>query len=156
GASVAFRRRDLERVGGMGDLGDYLVEDYELGRRLLALGKGMVLLTHAVEVLVGFPDAGRWWHHQLYWDQNTKVAHPVRFFLTIVTRAVPFAVLYALARGLDSTGIVVLGSALAVRLATAAAFAGMYLRDREGLNALWLLPLRDLLAVASWCIALAK
>ena len=156
GASVAFRRRDLELVGGMGDLGDYLVEDYELGRRLLALGKRMVLLTHAVEVLVGFPDAGRWWHHQIYWDQNTKVAHPVGFFLTILTRAVPFAVLYAIMRGLDPTGIAVLGGVLAVRLGTAAAFAGMYLRDREGLSALWLLPLRDLMAVASWCIALAK
>ena len=156
GASVAFRRRDLELIGGMSDLGDYLVEDYELGRRLLALGKRMVLLTKPVEVLVGFSDAGRWWHHQIYWDQNTKVAHPVGFFLTILTRAVPFALVYALARGLDATGCLVLGAALAIRIGTAAAFASLYLRDREGLRALWLLPLRDLVAVASWCIALSK
>ena len=155
GASVAFRRGDLESVGGMAGLGDYLVEDYELGRRLVGLGKRMVLVTHAVEVLVGFPDAHRWWNHQIYWDQNTKVAHPVGFFLTILTRAVPFALLYALCRP-DSTGLAVLVLATAIRVATATAIAGLYLGDREGVRTMWMLPFRDLLAIVSWSIALSK
>jgi len=156
GASVAFRRRDLDAVGGMSDLSDYLVEDYELGRRLVGLGKRMVFVPHVVEILVGYPDLGRWWQHQVYWDQNTRAANPLGFFLTILTRAVPFAFLYAMIRDFDSASLAVLSGALAVRLSTSAAFARFYLRDREGLRALWLLPLRDLLALASWCIALAK
>jgi len=155
GASVAFRRRDLDAVGGMAALGDYLVEDYELGRRLLALGKRMILVPEPVEILVGFPDAHRWWHHQIYWDQNTKAAHPVGFFLTILTRAMPFAVLYAIARQFDAVGSVVLAAAAVWRVAAAAVIAA-YLGDREGLRTLWLLPIRDLLAVTSWCIALSK
>jgi ceramide glucosyltransferase len=155
GASVAFRRGDLESVGGMACLGDYLVEDYELGRRLIGLGKRMVLVTHAVEVLVGFPDARGWWNHQIYWDQNTKVAHPVGFFLTILTRAVPFALLYALCRP-DPTGLGVLALAGAIRVGTAAAIAGLYLGDREGVRTMWMLPFRDLLAIVSWSIALSK
>src|SRR5262249_35276625 len=155
GASVAFRRGDLETVGGMACLGDYLVEDYELGRRLVALGKRMVLVTHAVEVLVGFPDARRWWNHQIYWDQNTKVAHPVGFFLTILTRAVPSALLYALCRA-DPTGLAVLAVAATIRVGTAAAIAGLYLGDREGVRTVWMLPFRDLLAIASWLIALSE
>ncbi len=156
GASVAFRRRDLDAVGGMADLSDYLVEDYELGRRLVGLGKRMAFVPHVVEILIGFPDARRWWQHQVYWDQNTKAANPLGFALTILTRAVPFALLYAMIRHFDSTGLAVLTGALAVRLGTSAAFARFYLEDREGLRALWILPLRDLLALASWCIALAK
>jgi len=156
GASVAFRRRDLDAVGGMSALSDYLVEDYELGRRLVGLGKRMVFVPHVVEILVGFPDAERWWQHQVYWDQNTKAANPLGFALTILTRAVPFALLYAVIRHFDSAGLAVLSGALAVRLGTSAAFARFYLEDREGLRALWILPLRDLLALASWCIALAK
>ena len=156
GASVAFRRRDLDAIGGMRGLSDYLVEDYELGRRLVGLGKRMVLIPHVVEILVGFPDAGRWWQHQVYWDQNTKAANPVGFSLTILTRAVPFALFYAVMRHFDSTGLVVFLGALAVRLGTSAAFARYYLRDGEGLRALWVLPLRDLLALGSWCVATTK
>lgn len=155
GASVAFRHSDLKAIGGMAALGDYLVEDYELGRRLIGLGKRMVLSPHIVEVLADYSSLSTWWHHQIYWDQNTWAANPVGFALTILTRAVPFALVFAVLRG-DGVGLAVLGAALAVRLGTAAVIAGRALHDREGLRALWLLPLRDVLALASWYIALTR
>jgi ceramide glucosyltransferase len=156
GASVAFRNSDLKAIGGMAALGDYLVEDHEMGRRLLALGKRMVLSPHIVEVLADYGSFSVWWHHQIYWDQNTWAANPVGFALTILTRAVPFALLYAALRGFDLIGLQVFAAALAVRLSTAAVIAGRYLHDREGLRALWLLPARDVLALASWYIALTR
>ena len=156
GASVAFRNSDLKAIGGMADLGDYLVEDHEMGRRLLALGKRMVLSPHIVEVLADYGSFSVWWHHQIYWDQNTWAANPVGFALTILTRAVPFALIFAALRGFDLTGLQVFGAALTIRLGTAAIIAGRYLHDREGLKALWLLPLRDVLALASWYIALTR
>jgi ceramide glucosyltransferase len=156
GASLAFRRRDLERIGGMAALGDYLVEDYELGRRLRGLGKRMVLLPHIIDILADYRSFARWWHHQVYWDQNTWTAHPVGFVLTILVRAVPFAVAFAVLRGFDGVGWGVLLGALAVRLGTAAWISARYLEDREGPRALWLLPLRDLIALASWCVAITR
>jgi len=156
GASVAFRRADLERTGGMAALGDYLVEDYELGRRLRGLGKRMVLLPHIIDILADYRSFRRWWHHQVYWDQNTWTAHPVGFVLTILVRAVPFAVAFAVVRGFDAVGWGVLLGALAIRLGAAAWISARYLGDREGLRALWLLPLRDLLALASWCVAITR
>ena len=156
GATVAFRKTDLERTGGMAALGDYLVEDYELGRRLMRLGKTMVLVPHVVEILADYPSFPRWWHHQVYWDQNTWAANPVGFVLTILTRAVPFALVFALIRGLDHTGLTVLLAALGIRLATAAWISAAYLGDREGVKALWLLPLRDLFALVSWYVAITR
>ncbi len=156
GASVAFRASDLRAIGGMAALGDYLVEDHELGRRLVGLGKRLHLSPHIVEITADYPTFSIWWHHQIYWDQNTWAANPAGFTLTILTRAVPFAAIYAAVRGFDATGLAVLGTALAVRLGTAAAIAVRYLRDREGLKALWLLPLRDMLALVSWYIALTR
>lgn len=156
GASVAFRNSDLEAIDGMGALGDYLVEDHEMGRRLIGLGKRMHLSPHIVEVLADYGTFSTWWHHQIYWDQNTWAANPVGFALTILTRAVPFALLFTVLRGFDAISLKVLGAALAIRLGTAAIIAGRYLGDREGLKALWLLPLRDLLALASWYIALTR
>ena len=156
GASVAFRRSDLEHTGGMAALGDYLVEDYELGRRLMKLGKSMVLMPHTVDILADFPSYLRWWNHQVYWDQNTRAANPFGFACTILTRSVPFALLFAGVRGFDFTGLNVLVTALGIRLVTAAWFQGAYLKDREGLRALWLLPVRDMIALASWYVAITR
>jgi ceramide glucosyltransferase len=156
GATVAFRKTDLDRVGGMAALGEYLAEDYELGRRLVRLGKRVVLVPHVVEILADYPSFPRWWHHQVYWDQNTWAANPVGFALTILTRAVPFALLFAALRGFDPTGLNVLLAALGVRLATAAWISAAYLGDREGVRALWLLPIRDLFALVSWYVAITR
>ena len=46
----------------------------------------------------------QWWGHQLYWDQNTCVSRPVGFFATVLTRAIPFALLFAAVRGFDPAG----------------------------------------------------
>ncbi len=156
GASVAFRRTDLEAVGGMADLGRYLVEDYELGRRLIGLGKNMILVPHVVDVVADYSSFGRWWHHQIYWDQNTWAANPVGFALTILARSVPFALAYALSRGLDVTGLAVLAGALGIRLVTAENIARRTLGDHGVRAALWLLPVRDLFALASWYMALTR
>jgi ceramide glucosyltransferase len=37
-----------------------------------------------------------------------------------------------------------------------AAMTARLLKDREGLRALWLLPFRDLLALASWYLAITR
>lgn len=155
GATVAFRKKDLDAIGGMADLGNYLVEDYELGRRLLAMGKRMVLVPHLIEIVADYPTFRGWWHHQIYWDQNTWAANPTGFVLTILTRAVPFALLTALLRGFDDVGMGIFTGALAIRLLTAWLIAGT-LSDAEGRRALWLLPVRDVFALVSWYIALTR
>ena len=156
GATVAFRRTDLEATGGMAALGDYLVEDYEMGKRLVKLGKRMVLVPHIVDLVADYPQFNAWWHHQVYWDQNTWAANPIGFALTILTRSVPFALLFAAVRSFDTIGLTVFLAALAIRLGTAALISGRYLKDREGIAALWLLPIRDLFALVSWYIALTR
>ena len=156
GATVAFRRTDLEATGGMAALGDYLVEDYEMGKRLVKLGKRMVFVPHIVDLVADYPQFNAWWHHQVYWDQNTWAANPVGFALTILTRSVPFALLFAAVRGFDTIGFIVFLAALAIRMGSAALISGRYLKDHEGVTALWLLPIRDLFALVSWYIALTR
>ncbi|MDI9570014.1 MAG: bacteriohopanetetrol glucosamine biosynthesis glycosyltransferase HpnI [Pseudomonadota bacterium] len=153
GASVALRRRDLEAVGGFAALGGYLAEDYEMGCRILARGARMVLLPQAVEIAVDLPGPSGWWSGQVSWDLKTRTAHPAGFLATIITRAVPFAALFAALRLGDATGMAVLLAAVAVRMGSAAVLLGE-LRDREGRRALWLLPLRDVAGIFSWAAAL--
>ncbi len=155
GATVAFRRVDLEAVGGMTALADYLVEDQELGRRITATGKTMRLVPMTVDLIARFDSFAAWWTHQVYWDQNTKAANPTGFALTVLVRAVPFALLYVLATGASLTSLAVFMVAMTIRCGTAATIARL-IDDREGLKALWLLPLRDVFGLGSWLAAMVK
>ena len=156
GASAALRRATIEEIGGLEALADYLVEDYEMGRRIWVSGKTIAIVPYLIDTMVDLKTPGQWWDHQVYWDQNTRAARPWAFFSTILIRSIPCALLYALARQGDAVGLSVLAGALILRLGSAAAILGWGFRDREGLKSLWLLPLRDVLSLVSWFLAFAK
>jgi ceramide glucosyltransferase len=156
GASVALKRSTLNEVGGLEGLADYLVEDYEMGRRIWASGKKVEIVPYFIDLVVDFKDFFQWWNHQVYWDQNTRAAQPAGFFASVLTRSVPFALLFAGLRMGDAAGMAVLGGAVLLRLATAAAIMRWGLRDREGLKCLHLLPFRDVAALVSWFLSFTK
>jgi ceramide glucosyltransferase len=156
GSSVAFRRSSLREMGGLESLADYLAEDYEMGRRLWVSGKRTVLVPYFVDIVIDLKDTLQWWDHQVCWDQKTRAARPVGFFATIVTRSVPFALLFAALRLGDGLGLATLAGALGLRIVTAAGIMRWALRDREGLKSLGLLPLRDIAALASWFLAFTR
>jgi len=154
GASTALRRETLERIGGFEALASHLVEDYEMGKRIRALGLRAVFLPYLVDTTVDLDSASSWWKHHVYWEQNTRAANPGGATAFVLVRGVPFALLFALARGLDPLGLGVAATAVAVRLVCAALFARWVARESETLRALWLLPLRDVAGLASWAVAL--
>ncbi len=85
----ALHRSTLEQVGGLEGLSDYLVEDYEMGRRIWGLGKKIAILPYFVDTMVDLKTPAQWWEHQVYWDQNTRAARPAAFFSTALIRSVP-------------------------------------------------------------------
>jgi ceramide glucosyltransferase len=150
GPSVATRQSTLRDMGGLESFAEYLAEDYEIGRRIWTSGRKMVLVPYTVDAMLDLDGWSRWWTHQVYWDQNTRVANPAGFFGTILIKSVPFALLFAILRLGDPLGLAVLIGAIALRIATTAVILKSGLRDGEGLKSLWLLPLRDLAGLASW------
>lgn len=156
GASTALRRATLEEIGGLAALADYLVEDYEMGRRIWTRGKKDVIVPYFIDTVMDLKSPQQWWGHQVYWDQNNRAARSLAFFATVLLRAVPFALLYAAVRRLDGPGLMVLLGALGIRLVTAAVILGWGLRDREGLRSLYLLPFRDVAGLVSFILAYTK
>lgn len=156
GASAALHRSTLEQIGGLDSLADYLVEDYEMGRRIWMLGKKVAVVPYFVDTIVDLKSPSQWWDHQVYWDQNTRAARPMAFFATALVRSVPFAVLYAIARMGDATGLWIVAGAFALRLMSAAIILRWGLRDREGLRSLGLLIFRDISSLATWLLAFTK
>lgn len=156
GASIAFRRSFLKEIGGLETLADYLVEDYEMGRRIWSSGKKIALVPHFIDIVVDYKNFFQWWNHQVYWDQNTRAAQPAGFFASVLTRSVPFAFFFAAFRMADTPGLTVLGGALALRLITAAAIMRWGIRDYEGLRSLPILPLREMAGFISWFLSFTK
>jgi ceramide glucosyltransferase len=147
GASQAIRRETLTLIGGLEPMAYSLVEDLELGRAVVGAGLRIALVPHVAATGVDLPRPSVWWRHQVYWDQNTRVANPVGFFFTCLVRGVPFAGLYALCGGPGSW--LVLATTLAVRLCTTIVTSTL-LGDREGIRRLWLLPFRDSASLFVW------
>ncbi len=156
GASTAVERTTLDEIGGLEDLADYLVEDYEMGRRIWSSGKEVPILPYFVDTIIDLKSASQWWDHQVYWDQNHRAAKPFPYFSTVLIRAIPFALLIAAARLFDPLGLYLLAAAVAVRLVCAAAILRWGIGDREGLRCLYLLPFRDLAGFYSWLLAYTK
>ncbi|MDO8494208.1 MAG: glycosyltransferase, partial [Deltaproteobacteria bacterium] len=153
GASQAIRRSGLEEIGGLKPLADYLVEDFELGRRVREKGYKIhfVPLSISTEVnLNGFRD---WWRHQVYWDHNTRAANASGFLATVLIRAIPFAFFYWLVDG--EMAIPVLVAIIFWRIYTAV-FNAFFLKDPDTIRSLWLLPIRDLLAFCTWAASFMK
>ena len=156
GASLAFRRSSLQRIGGLESLADYFVEDYEMGRRIWEQGKKAAVAPYLVECTVDLKTPWQWWNHQVYWDQNSCTVRPVALFSTLILRAVPFAALFAALRLADPLGFYVLAGAVGLRLMTAAAIMGYGLGERKSLKALPMLPVRDILGVVSLTLGLSR
>lgn len=68
GSSVAFRRSTLEAIGGLEPLAEFLVEDFEMGRRMRALGLRLALVRRPVDSIIDLASARAWWQHQIYFD----------------------------------------------------------------------------------------
>ena len=155
GPSLAIRRSTLDNVGGLASLADYLVEDYELGRRVWTSGLQMVLLPYVIDAVVDLDGWGSWWRHQVYWDQNTFLARPAPFVATVLIRAVPFAVLFMLLQqgSLLSWGILLM--TIAIRYCSAAIVARQ-LHDPESLRYLALLPIRDCFGLIFWALSFSQ
>jgi ceramide glucosyltransferase len=147
GASFALRRETLERIGGLECLGSYLVEDNEMGQRILRTGLKLVVVPHVVETTIDLESPTRWWQKMIYWDQNTRAAKPGIFAASLVLRIIPLGLLFAAVRSFDSIGLAVFIGAVAVRVLAAAAVLGVALRDYRSLRSLWLIPFKDVLSL---------
>ena len=89
GASMCFRRSDLKAIGGFEAFREHLAEDWHMAARIKALGRRVVLAPYLVDMEVDLKTVSQWWSHQLYWDQNMRVARPAGFFATVIVRAIP-------------------------------------------------------------------
>ena len=150
GSTLAFRRADLDRIGGFQSVADYLADDHQLGHRLHALGLRNVISEVVVSTRLS---AGSWvgaWRHQIRWARTIRLAGGAGYAGLPITYATLWFVLAGI---FGHWGIALL--LLLIRLATALV-CGWSLGSSDVLKYWWVIPLRDIGGLAVWAAGLFK
>src|SRR5207247_264287 len=148
GATLAFRRRTLDAIGGFKAVGEYLADDYMLGERIAASGERVVLSRYIVETRVVERSFAALFFHELRWSRTMRAVRPIGYFFAAVTYGLVWSALALVATGATWAALGVAGAHVAVRLAVhrnvhrALASAG-----RRSPAPVWMLPLRDALSL---------
>jgi ceramide glucosyltransferase len=150
GATIATTKSVLREIGGLEALVDTLGDDYELGARTAAAGYTVQLADVVVDTALPDYTFGEFWAHQMRWARNVRDRRPVQYLGLIATFGLAWGILAVLfAPGAWWTWVAL--AIIAVCRVTAAMVIGRaVLEDPCVLRYLWLLPLRDFLALAVW------
>ncbi|WP_145017412.1 bacteriohopanetetrol glucosamine biosynthesis glycosyltransferase HpnI [Geobacter argillaceus] len=153
GASMACRREALDAIGGFPSLVNYLADDYQLGNKIHLAGYRLELSGYFVESVMKRESLTGILSRQLRWCRTMRASRTGGYFASGITQ--PFAGLLAalLIAGFSPAGWWALLLLYAVRGLVVTIFSRWYVRDRLLPRYLWLLPLRDLLAFATWALA---
>ncbi len=154
GSTLAFRRAELEKIGGFTSFVDYLADDYELGKRIAGLGLTVKLSDVVVETYLPSYRLREFFAHQLRWARGVRDARAGGYLGLVFT----FGFLWSLLALAASRGALWAWGALAVtlflRFAVALVVGRGVLQDRQILKYAWLIPLRDLVAAVIWIVSL--
>jgi ceramide glucosyltransferase len=155
GSTLAVRREALENAGGLLAIVDHLADDYELGARIAHAGYRIALSSEVVETSVPAYDWRGFFDHQLRWLRTVRCSRPVGYIGLIFTHGLGWALLNVLASGLSPLSLWLLGLSFFLRLAQAMTLGAAVLGDHDMLANLWLLPLRDAIAMGMWVAGFA-
>lgn len=156
GSTLAVSREALDAIGGLGVLVDHLADDYELGARVYKGGYAIALSSEAVVTSV---PAYRWRgfvEHQLRWYRTVRDARPGGYTGLVFTHGLGWALLNVLASGASPVSLWILAMSFFLRLTLAMTVGSRVLADHDVLPSLWLLPVRDLVAMGLWIAGFAS
>lgn len=145
GSTLAFRKVDLERIGGFAAIADYLADDYQLGKKLHSLGLQNCISEVVVTTRLS---AGAWsaaWRHQLRWARTIRLSRGAGYAGLPVTFATLWA-LVALACGMWGVALAL----LLIRLTMAVVGGWFVLRSGDVWKYCYAIPVRDLWGVCVW------
>jgi ceramide glucosyltransferase len=156
GSTMAFRRRDLEAIGGFESFVDYLADDYELGKRIAALGLEVKLSEVVVETFLPAYNLQQFFEHQLRWARGVRDSRRGGYLGLLLTFGWPWAVVAVLASGGSGWAWGLAVMATCFRFLMAGTVGVSVLKDRQIPHFLALIPLRDVVAVLVWVASFAS
>ncbi len=145
GATLAFRRGDLDRSGGLAAVADYIADDYQLAKGITHLGLRAELAPTVVQTHVH----GNWrqvWQHQVRWARTIRCSRTVGFAGLPLAQAG----VWLLAAVLMGADMQLAGALLGLRWLSAWVGGVMVLDCPVARRRWWLTPAWDVFAFAVW------
>ena len=155
GSTLAFRAGDLRAIGGFEALVDYLSDDYEIGNRISTLGRQVKLSEVVVETFLPAYTLRGFLEHQLRWARCIRDSRRWGYTGLLLTFGLPWAILVLIVAKAATWACLLLGVASGIRLAMAIVIGRDVLHDPEVVRWVWLLPLRDFVALLVWITGFA-
>jgi len=155
GSTLAFRRRDLARIGGFEAVLDYLADDYQLGNRIAALGLKVELSHSVVETCLPRYTISDLIAHQLRWARTLRDSRFWGYVGLVITFGLPWATLALVASDFAAWGWWLLLGMAVMRLAVALFVGRRVLADSQVSRWFALIPLRDFIAAFLWLFSFA-
>ena len=150
GSTMATTRQRLEEFGGFRALADCHSDDFELGRRIAALGYVVEIPRYVVWTVCPELSAQGYFAHQLRWGLTTRFSRPWGHIGSLLTMGLPWSLAAATVAPSIWIGTAYLAAYLILRLALAWTLGAKGLGDSLVRRKLWLVPLRDALAFPIW------
>ncbi len=152
GATMALPKKSFQEVGGFDQLGEFYADDFVIGNRLAAQGKGVKMATYVIRLMV--QDSPFWlsFRNQLRWMQSTRRSRPWGHLGSGLTFAMPFGLLglvWGLLSGHALLGVAWLLAMVVNRWLQAGAILAV-LGDPDILYNAMIYPLRDVLGSLLW------
>jgi ceramide glucosyltransferase len=153
GAAILVRRKSLDALGGFKALANSLADDYQIGNRVTKNGGKIALCPVVVDCWdapMGWREA---WKHQLRWARTIRVCMPTGYFLSILTDATLWPLLWFIVALVATKTICAPLTAVAfilIRIAIVQNLQRRFLESHQKPAPFWLVPVKDLLQLALW------
>lgn len=150
GSTMATTKVRLAEIGGFEAIVDLHSDDYELGRRIAALGYRIELLPEPVWMAFPSETLGAYLRHELRWAIGIRNIRPGGHFGMLFTHGLPWVIAAAYVAPSAAVGAAYVAGYFVLRFAMAWGVGVWGLRDPVLRRRIWLLPLRDLLSFFVW------
>ncbi|MBI5419985.1 MAG: glycosyltransferase, partial [Deltaproteobacteria bacterium] len=149
GKSMLMRKQDLDALGGLHAVKDFLAEDYTLGAMFKRAGGKVVISGQAVDAVTVYRGVRQFLSRHARWNRmRFSIAGPA-YLMEILSNPLFLAFLLVGISAGSREGILAAGLATACKLAMDAAM-NVLLGSRLGIRGVALGPVRDLLAAGLW------
>jgi ceramide glucosyltransferase len=146
GSTLAFRRADLDRIGGFQAIADYIADDYQLGHKLHSLGMRNVISEVVVSTRLSAESWLGAWRHQVRWARTIRLSGGIAGYAGL---PITYASLWIVVAAICGLWWVAL-PLLAIRFAMAIICGWFLLGASDVWKYCYAIPLRDLWGVAVW------
>jgi ceramide glucosyltransferase len=155
GKSMLMRKKDLEAIGGLTAVKDFLAEDYIIGERMHRHGRKVVLSSHAINNVNEYWSVRRFIGRHVRWGRLRWRIGGIRYFSELLSNAVFMSALPVIALPLTKLTLLFAAAVCIAKIACDILIGRRLRSDMHPLRYL-LSPAKDLIIGLAWFVPIVS